>query len=291
MTSNKKKCLFYGNCQVIFYLHNILKNNNIFNEQYDTTIYVNHDRDNFTVLRNINVEDLQNCDVIIFQPLDDNHGVYSTNNILKFVKDTCIKISFPYIYSSFIYSTYFESASERWTIGTLINCGWRNIIKLILLNATLEEILIKFDNNEIDFYFEERRNICIDTLQKKEEKCNIKVSEFILNNYRNKRLFVTQNHLTDFFNIFIANNVLQLLNLNIILNYPLEEDITIESNCVYDKYNIEYHNFTYEPFLVDNNYTKNKIIEFYNFAKNKKEIFENSTLEIFKIVDDPEKFQ
>ena len=96
----KKLCLFYGNCQVIYHLHDILKSIDIFNENYDTITYVNHDRDNIKTL-NINIEDVKNCDVIIFQPLGENHGVYSTNNILKFIKESCIKISFPYIYSSF----------------------------------------------------------------------------------------------------------------------------------------------------------------------------------------------
>ena len=43
---------------------------------------------------NLNIEDIKNCDVIIFQPLDENHGVYSTNNILKLIKESCIKNKF-----------------------------------------------------------------------------------------------------------------------------------------------------------------------------------------------------
>ena len=128
----KKTCLFYGNCQVIYFLHDLLKSINKFNEEYDTVCYVNHDRDNIKTLENIDINDLKRCDVIIFQPLGDNHGVYSTNNILQYIKDDCIKISFPYIYSSFIYTTYYETASTRWTLGTLINCGWKNIITLII---------------------------------------------------------------------------------------------------------------------------------------------------------------
>ena len=172
-------------------------------------------------------------------------------------------------------------------VSIIINwiCIWISPREYIRYN-----ILLQFDNNEIDFYFEDRKNICIETLKKKEEICNIKVSDFILNNYRDKRLFITQNHLTNYFNTFIANNVLELLNLNVILEYPIDEDQTIESNCVYDKYNIDYHLFSYKPFLINDNYTKNKIIEFYNFAINNINIFNNEELKIYKIIDDPEKF-
>jgi hypothetical protein len=48
----KKLCLFYGNCQVIYYLNDILKSIDTFNENYDTITYVNHDRDNIILLMN-----------------------------------------------------------------------------------------------------------------------------------------------------------------------------------------------------------------------------------------------
>ena len=127
-------------------------------------------------------------------------------------------------------------------------------------------------------------------LSKKEEFCTIKVIKFILENYKTKRLFITQNHLTEYFNNYIANNVLELLNLKYRIPDVENSDTKVEANCVYDKYNIEYHNFKH-LFLIDDNYTKNKIIEFYYFFINNKNRFEN-IIEInqLEIVNDPEKF-
>ena len=73
-------------------------------------------------------------------------------------------------------------------------------MKLILEEYKIDEILSLYDEDKIDFYFEERMNICMRSLREKEKDCDIKVTDFILNNFKDKRLFITQNHLTDYFN-------------------------------------------------------------------------------------------
>ena len=47
--------------------------------------------------------------------------------------EKCIKISIPYIYNSAIYSVYYENATPKWRIGTLYNCGWKNIIIMMVV--------------------------------------------------------------------------------------------------------------------------------------------------------------
>jgi len=282
--SNKKKCILYGNCQATVYLYNKLIITPHFYNLYEIISYVNHDRDQVKKLKVIDIYELKNCDLFIYQPLAESHGVYSTNNILKFIKNTCIKISFPYLYNSSFYTVYFEDASTRWTTETLVNCGWKNIILLINRGSTLNKILNLFDEGKLDFYFQERFNICLELLKEKEKNCTIKVSNFILSNYLKKRLFLTQNHPSDFLNTFIINEILDHIGLKKIPNkYYLER--SIESFCSYDLYN---NKILAHGFSINNEITKQKIINFYEYFKAKK--LSPRDLILKGINGDPEKF-
>ena len=284
----KKKCILYGNCQVIIYVYELLNNLPEFKKHYELISYINHDREQTKKLVNIDVNELKDCNVFIYQPLGESHGVYGTENLKSMLKDDCVKISFPYVYNSSFYTTYWEDASPRWTLQTLINCGWKNIMSLILEKRKINEILNLYDNGLIDFYFEERMNICMELLKEKDEICDIKVSDFILEHYKDKRLFVTQNHLTPYFNIWITNQILERLNFPQIPNEYSDTNI-LESNCVYDSYNLKFYNFSHDTNQIFNNKeTKDKIISFYNHFSSTN--YNMNDLIINKIIDDPEKF-
>ena len=290
----KKLCVFYGNCQVIYDMHRILNKIPEFREQYDSIQYVNHDRDQIIKLSNINIDDIKRCDVFIYQPLNENHGVFATGYIKKFLKSNCLDISFPYVYNSAFYTVYWESASPRWTIGTLINCGWQNIMAFISHKYSLSEIIKLYDDGKLDFYFNARMNVCIESLREKEKYCDIKVSNFILNNFKNIRLFRTQNHLTDYFFEWMAIDVLEILGINNsrTLLQSTTIDNVIDQYCTYDAYNKSHYNFSYETLKIeDDNCIKLKISSFYDFFSNNNNLYKSSDFKLFDIKDsDPEKF-
>ena len=135
------------------------------------------------------------------------------------------------------------------------------------LNLELSNIL-QLINGLIDFYFEERMNVCMELLKEKDEICDIKVSDFILEHYKDKRLFVTQNHLTPYFNIWITNQILERLNIPLIPNEYSDTNI-LESNCVYDNYNVNFYNFSHDTSQIFNNKeTKDKISNSMKIAHN-----------------------
>jgi hypothetical protein len=288
----KKKCILYGNCQVMIYAYEILKSIKNFTDEYELYPYVNHDRLNTVKLVNINIKILEDCDLFIYQPLNDNHGVYSTNYLLKFIKNNCIKISFPYIYNSALYTIHWENETINWRIGTLYNCGYKNIMIMIKNNISLDKILEKYDNNELDFYFEERMNICIESLKKKESECTIKVSQFILENHKDKRLFISQNHLTNYFFKWIVNEILKFSNKNYNINNNYAFDGQQENQNVNDKYNLNYYNFkNMDEIGNGDNCTKNKIKLFYEyFSKIKDKISIDDIKPYFIDKKEPEKF-
>ena len=291
--SNKKNCLLYGNCQIITHVYNLLKNNTDFTDSYNIYNYVNHYQTEIIKL-NIPINIIQNVDIFIYQPLNDNHGCYSTNYLCQLLKNTCIKISIPYIYNSALYTVFYENATLRWRKNVLVNCGFKNILILMKNNTSLEQILNMYDNDKLDFYFKDRFKICIDSLKIKESICTIQVSDFIIKHHLTKRLFITQNHLTNFFYIWIVKSIFEFLENNYNLKYTYKfnetDDNNIESNCVFDKYNLKEYNFNYSILNSDDK-TKEKIKLFYKNFINEIDNINIEELDFYEIKNnEPEKF-
>ena len=89
------------------------------------------------------------------------------------------------------------------------------ITDLINNNKSLEDILELYNNNQIDFLYEKRWNHTNKILQDKEKYCDIKISDFIKENFNKHRLFVIENHPTSIVFIHLVNKILKLrLNSN-----------------------------------------------------------------------------
>jgi hypothetical protein len=63
------------------------------------------------------------------------------------------------------------------------------ILNLKKQGFSLEKILDKYDKNEIDFNYQERFKKTINILKEKEKDTDVKVSQFIIDNYKKYKLF------------------------------------------------------------------------------------------------------
>ena len=218
----EKNVGIYANCQGTIGLHFYLKK--LF-PQWNFYIMIN-----YGYIKNMlkfNYSIINKLDIFIYQPLDIKHGVYSTSidnkeSVINFLNDNCIKISFPYIYNDAFWCLVpkewdsYAIPTDKEIHGININGCHNSEIILNLKNnqnKTLKEILILFINNLIDFKFEERFNNTIDIFKKKETLCNIKVVDFIINNYRKKNLFLTKNHPTSYIFEHMLKQILNILNI------------------------------------------------------------------------------
>jgi len=75
-----------------------------------------------------------------------------------------------------------------------------------------------YDKDLIDFKYKINFEKSINILKENELNTNIKVSEYILENYKNKRLFLLKDHPTKYILIFCANKILKILNINYLIN-------------------------------------------------------------------------
>lgn len=205
----KLKCLLIGNCQNTGVMH-YLSQSEEFNKTYEMKQYTNWQliRDNCE----IPMDDIQNADLFIFQPLRIVHGCYSTDPTVEgsigyYVKDSCIKISFPYIFSSAMWPLVQKArGSNIWfggeVIGGLISKGLSPI-----------DILELYDKNQIDWNYRERFEKSLAILKDKETITDVKVSNFIEENIQDNLLFLMPHHPAGAIFLNAANQILEKLGM------------------------------------------------------------------------------
>jgi hypothetical protein len=186
---------------------------------------------NLTNLPDYILDVCKQADLLIYQPMSLRRGPFETetnDGILKYFKSTCIKISFPSLYSD-IFPVYFE---HQW-VGkeTVIKVKGLNYIHdLITKGFSKEDIIELYDKNLINFQLKERFEYCLAFMSEKEQNCNIKASIFIKQNLKKIRLFDTQNHPTEILLGYVSNEILKYLNYSEIDYLNLERFIINGTN-------------------------------------------------------------
>jgi hypothetical protein len=269
--------MFYTNCQSAGIIPNIKLN--IKNIIIHQILNYQHIQNNLPLPINI----LNNCDIFIYQPIDKKHGIYSTDNndniqnIISFLPNNCLKISFPYIYNSGIWGITKDAIKND--DGT--TQGNRDVIIKLKNSKSLEDIIKMYYNNEIDFKYKERFESSIQKLEKKEIKCDIYISDFIKNNILKQKLFFTQSHPTPFLFKYVSRKILDIIKINYIDYFV--NTITylyVDTNCLCDgakwpisKSDILYWKFEYTNIPDDDadNYYIDLITRYYNLQSNQNE--------------------
>ena len=203
---------------------------------------------------------LTDCDFFIYQPISSlSYPVYNTDNLKKYLKVTCKAISFPYIFNNAFTPIYRfrmrdniinDKNTQLVNDETLIYGNKEPILKLKKEGFSLEQILEKYDFNEIDFCYKERFEYTMNILQEKEKLTDVKVYQFILDNHKKFRLFnyhddgfITYcNHPSNFLINYYANQILLIMGLNSV-NYIGGELLT--QTTLISRYDINYYNYEY----------------------------------------------
>lgn len=214
-----KNCLIFGNCQgqVIKYFLSILSN---FNDVYNVTAYANWQLLKDPSCISIPHDEIVNADLIIYQPLNDVHGCYSTNikksdSFLNLLKPECIRISFPRIHNNAIFPIFHKKHQNPSMYGYIKNT----------INSR-EELLLLYDNNKLDFDFDKRMQDNYIIGKDKESECDIKIIDFIYSSVKTHKLFLTHDHPTSYVFSEITNQLCKILDLD----YNYEKSLTLDEN-------------------------------------------------------------
>ena len=266
--NNMKNIVYYTNCQYAGI--------NYFLQEYIKEIKTYH-IENYTVIKNnkpIPVDILSNADIFIYQPIDKKHGIYSTdiiveNNIMSYLPSHCKTISFPYIYNSSLWIL-IQPANIDGYIGNYSDMdkyiNREPIENLKKQGYSLNDVLNMYSNGKIDFDYKNRFTKSIEILKKKEEICDIKISEFIEKNIIKHKLFFTQNHPTTCVFIHCVNQILSILGYNHKydeFSYPINI-CNLMGEWPHTSYDIAYWNFEYNVSNVNNNWYNEHISAIYN---------------------------
>ena len=84
-----------------------------------------------------------------------------------------------------------------------------------------------YRENKINFNYQKRWDYTNNILQEKEKNCDVKIVDFIKNNFSKQRLFLLENHPTSIIFINVVNQILKKLEIPVKINpinYPFESD-------------------------------------------------------------------
>lgn len=208
----KLNALFIGNCQnkgLIHYLSHSEEFVNTFNVKSYANWELIQNKESLPVI------DIKNSDLFIFQPLPSVHGCYSTDpsvasSIGYFVKPSCTKISYPYVYCSSLWPIVQAAMKEnRWFGGQVID-------KLIKNGCNKNDIVQLFLDNKIDWEYESRFDESLSILKNKETLTDIKISDYIEQNIKSNILFLIPQHPTSIIFLELSNKILDKLNMKLL---------------------------------------------------------------------------
>ena len=270
---------FYGNCQarVLSYL--------IQKSQYVQSNFRIIELKQVQKIRDEDLDTLigsiQKLDILVYQKVKGN-SKQSTNNLLKYTKSSCQKICIP--------SCYFEGYNPELTKIKINNYPVNNPFTGQLHDIFILSNYLKLNNNDnktikIDDVFYDLSlydRLFLDNffqwtvkqLRDREEKnkVDIKISPYIINNYKKERLFVDTNHPCPSLYLYIFQEIFNLLQIDV----DFEREFTLE-----DLNEAEHghgHQYAIYPsvfkhlnlkFNIDNTY------QFNNTIFNRKQITEN----------------
>ena len=196
----KKICIIYANCQNELLAEYLLKSPS-FNQEYTIKRFPVHLL--MQGKKTISDELLKRAKLFIYQPVKDIHGICSSRYISNKLPSDCQRISFPPLYFTGYHPQYCKNPVNKiikpiYPFGVM-PYGDSNIISMLTQSNSVSEIIERLSNT--NYYSQEFLLANVDKslaeLSRREAMLNIKVSDFIRENYQHYYLFYTVNHPSD----------------------------------------------------------------------------------------------
>ena len=224
-TSKKKLALLYGNCQIV-YLTNYLVETTSFLERYIMVV-------NMPAVQSLDMERktgispalLKSLDLFIYQkvggggrhPYGEN---LTTSVITKQLNPSCVQLMIPNLY----FKGYFPQdiknkrnvlVGSKWHLNGVIPYGDFVLETFFARKRTDSELEHHLLNEHLFLkeYVIWRAKNSLDELKKREEVCDIRMSDYIEENYKTQILFHTPNHPADILTFELLKRILQKLQM------------------------------------------------------------------------------
>lgn len=252
---NREMVLLYGNCHMIA-IEDYLMNNPYFCKNYIIK--------RFCITEELpNREELENCSILISQDVNEQNklGVYSATELFGMASESCKKILIPNLYGCNLFfpqlyegeewkkhlSTDESETSKSYEAGVRrIGIADENIRRLWKEGKDIFYITNVIKNEEVYTAENIIKNFKnqIEKLKKREAKCDIQISDYIENNYKEKKLFYEPGHPSGDVLYEMGRRICKLLHMELEENFlPLCRMDTLELfvyGCVCKALNLKF---------------------------------------------------
>lgn len=237
----KDIAIVYGNCQAGV-IQNILQKNSDFNRKYCIVkiypVFAWEKKKEEIKEMLENQEFLQKIDLFIYQIVQKNNKydpMLSTDLIVEKLKNTCKKISFSNMYFKGYFPQIYKNKKSHLrhinASGTM-EYGDKKIDEFIDMgddkNIIIQKVLNErcFSDKEIDDNIKKS----FEELKKREDKVQVKICDYIQENYRKEQLFYSPNHPSRKLIIEMVRRIFNELGID---KFELDEsDFYIESETL-----------------------------------------------------------
>jgi len=211
----KKKYSVYGNCQANP-LGNVLQTNAEFAESWE---FVPFPKPSFE-LRKGDWEDvemlLSELDLFITQNVGESHGIFSSSNLASHLKANAKVIRIPNAYfSGYMPEVVYFRAGEPY-VTKFCDYHDANFLAFFMedpVNAVQKTVKAATNRSHYSEEFVlDNAMTSISELKRREEECDVFVSDYIEKNWRNDILFYSINHPRTVVLSHMASQILKLLN-------------------------------------------------------------------------------
>tara|TARA_B100000700_G_C15038434_1_gene854005 strand:+ start:1108 stop:2121 length:1014 start_codon:yes stop_codon:yes gene_type:complete len=211
----KKKYSVYGNCQANP-LGNVLQTNTEFAESWE---FVPFPKPSFE-LRKGDWEDvemlLRELDLFITQNVGESHGIFSSSNLASHLKANAKVIRIPNAYfSGYMPEVVYFRAGEPY-VTKFCDYHDANFLAFFMedpVNAVQKTVKAATNRSHYSEEFVlDNAMTSISELKRREEECDVFVSDYIEKNWRNDILFYSINHPRTVVLSHMASQILKLLN-------------------------------------------------------------------------------
>lgn len=223
----KPLCCIYSNCQGDGLAHFMKQTS--FGGYYDVSIWHNwqmimKEQDPLAM-----IEDVKRAEVFIYQPATKLEGAPSTEDLCEnYLPKHSKRISFPYLYNHgfFPWLKINDSGLDGWIAGEEV----KNRIRKPHGQPTLYQ---SYNDGSLHHDCARRFLECLAEQARREQPLDVKMVPFILGQYREHRLFLSENHPTSALYVGLAFRVLELLNIFEPLSWASNNDAKMNGEMPY----------------------------------------------------------
>lgn len=231
----KQSCVIFSNGQGLGLQHFLKKSSDFLN--YYNVLFLSNYKSEWQEQK-LPSELLKKATIVIYQDIHNNDLHLKLQDISKYIQNTNRLISFPNIYFSGLWP-FFEE-------GENIVCG-EEIIEAINKGEGFKSLIQRFCSLSIYFDFEKRFSNSKQRLIHNEINTDIKISDFILKNIHDKKLFLTQNHPTSIVFSYLTNQLLSFMDLpSISCDHSSINEANLPGYWPISPYDSNYYNFSYQ---------------------------------------------